>query len=487
MFLSSVRFQLTVWNVLVLMVILFGCGLALLFQMQASLLQNIDRELADHVRPALSAPFGPRPPQPGFQQSGQSPAGFMNDQPFPMPPGPPPDSGQGPPGPRHPNDMRVLNPRGVDMGAGGLKAFDEDSFLRSLGGETVSSTVEQNHQLWRVYSTPRRRPDGQIGAVVQAEQSLAPMEQEKADLVRTLLTLIPLGLIAAGVGGAFLTGRSLRPVQRIATEVDRIQAEDLGRRLPEAGNDEFSRLTKTLNAMLGRLKAAFEEQRRFTMDASHELKTPLTVIKAKTSIALTKPRQQDVYRAVIETVDHAADQMAQIVQDLLLLAQADSGHLGRDRQMVLIQDMIHSALAGVWAEGGPPVAVELGDPPPTVPCNPGQLTRVVRNLVENAVRHTPKSGSVTVGAVCLPDGVQITVADDGEGIAPEHLPHLTERFYRVDTARSRETGGSGLGLAICKSIVEAHKGRLEIESAVGAGTTVRIWLPDNHHPESFPQ
>jgi heavy metal sensor kinase len=304
------------------------------------------------------------------------------------------------------------------------------------------------------------------------------MKAEIADLVRTLLTLIPLGLIAAAVGGAFLTGRSLRPVQRIATEVDRIQAEDLGRRLPTAGNDEFSRLASTLNAMFARLQASFEEQKRFTMDASHELKTPLTIIKAKTSVALIKPRPAESYRSVIETVDQAADRMNDIVQDLLLLAHADSGQLARDRKIVRATDLIKEALDGVWNEDGPAVVTEISNPVPEILCNPGQLSRAIRNIVENAVQHTPSGGCVRIRADSTCGPVQITVADTGEGIAAEHLPHLTERFYRVDKARSRESGGSGLGLSICKGIVEAHGGTMEIESTLGVGTTIRIQLPN---------
>lgn len=477
---SSVRFQLTLWNVLVLMIVLFGCGLALVYRTQTYLLNGVDQSLEDRARPLLAphpppAPPPGRPPgmQPGF--GGPSANGFPAGFGGPPMGFPPPDRG-GPPM-RLPAGIRRIPLNSPDDS--GPSPFDQAAFRESAGGGTVWTTIDLDGARTRLYSAPVRGAGGGVDAVVQVEQPLAPMEEQVANLTRMLLTLIPLGMLAAGAGGAFLTARALKPVQQMADSVGRIQAEDLGQRLPVRGNDEFSHLATTLNAMLARLQAAFDEQRRFTMDASHELKTPLTVIKAKTSVALTRERPAESYRGVIEAVDRAADQMAGIVQDLLLLAQADSGQLGKDADELSLRDLIEKAREGVWVSDGPPIEVDLPDPAPPVVGNATQLARVVRNLLQNAVGHTPADGCVRVSARERAGEIEIAVSDTGEGIAPEHISHLTERFYRVDTARSRQTGGTGLGLAICKSIVEAHDGRLEIESALGAGTTVRIFLPDS--------
>jgi two-component system phosphate regulon sensor histidine kinase PhoR len=179
---------------------------------------------------------------------------------------------------------------------------------------------------------------------------------------------------------------------------------------------------------------------------------------------------------VIETVDRAADQMAGIVQDLLLLAQADSGQLGQNQERLCVREIAEKALEGVWATDSPPIQLDISEPSPAIFGNGGQIKRALRNLAQNAIDHTPTGGCVIISAVAQAGEVEIAVVDNGEGIAREHIVHLTERFYRVDTARSRQTGGTGLGLAIVKSIVDAHGGRLRIESSPGAGTTVRVWF-----------
>ena len=341
----------------------------------------------------------------------------------------------------------------------------------------VFSTVRHGDDEWRVYSAPNRDPEREIIGVIQTEQPLDTVGEEMASLDRVLLTLLPAALLAAGLGGAGLTVRSLRPVRRIAATAERIQAEDLSERLPISGRDEYAQLAATLNAMLGRLQSAFNEQRRFTSDASHELKTPLTAIKAKTSVALTRPRSADSYRETLAAVDRTADQMTLLVQNLLHLAQADAGQIGQDRCRVAVRDVIELGLDLIDTREGPPVLLDISDPDLEVFGNPSELSRVVANLVTNARRHTPPTGRVSVCTTSGEEGVVIAVSDTGEGIAPQHLPHLGQRFYRVDAARGRDRGGTGLGLAICKSIVEAHGGRMEIESRVGCGTVVRVCLP----------
>ena len=517
---SSVRTQLILWNVVILTLILVVCGSAVRYRMEDGLVQAVDRELVDRSRPALDdgpppqgqgAPQGrQQPPQgrvqpslyvtpgstgqgqplPGQLQPGPGMDGFggqdMGQGGYPggppngaqgmpgMPPPPGPDFQGGPPPRRRERpDVRVITPAGTDHL--GNPPFSQDAYQASFTGKTVYRTIVQDGAHWRVYSTPRG-PAG--GPVVQAEESMAPIDAEMDDLNKALMTMIPISLIAAALGAAFLTIRSLRPVHQIAAAVNRIQAEDLSRRLPVNGSDEFARLSGTLNAMLGRLKSAFDEQRRFTMDASHELKTPLTVIKAKTSVALTRERTPESYQSTLETVDRAADQMARIVQDLLLLAQADSGQLGADKKPVSMRYVVDAALDGVFPEGGgPSITVDIPEPSPMILANSSQLARVFRNLIENALRHTPANGTIGVSVQTSAAGVEAVVKDSGEGIAPEHLERLGERFYRVDTARTREKGGTGLGLAICKGIVDAHGGRFRIDSTLGHGTAVHVWLP----------
>ena len=454
MVLSSGRIQLTLWNVVVVTLILLGGGVSLHYRMRAVLSESVDLALEQRARPFLVVK---RPPF-------AVPRAYVDRTPHQHPP-----FGHGP-------DLRILTKRGREPF--GLRGpFDSATFPRSLSGHVVLSTVRHGDDEWRVYSAPNRSPNREIIGVVQTEQPLDTVGDEIASLDRVLLTLLPVALLAAGLGGAGLAVRSLRPVRRIAATAERIQAEDLSERLPVSGRDEYAQLAATLNAMLGRLQSAFDEQRRFTSDASHELRTPLTAIKAKTSVALTRPRSAGSYRETLAAVDRTADQMALLVQNLLQLAQADAGQIGQDRCRVAVRDVVEMGLDLIDTREGPPVLLDIPDPDLEIFGNPSELSRVICNLVSNARRHTPPTGRVSVRTSGGEDGVEIAVSDTGEGIAPQHLPHLGQRFYRVDAARGRDHGGTGLGLAICKSIVEAHGGLMEIESRVGCGTVVRIHLP----------
>jgi signal transduction histidine kinase len=319
---------------------------------------------------------------------------------------------------------------------------------------------------------------------VQALYPMTEINRAIFGLNRALLILVPVALLCAGAGGAALTDQVLRRVRQLAQSAANIGANNFSERLPVLGRDEFSSLAETFNGMLGRLETAFrqqkrlvEQQRRFTADASHELKTPLTIIKGNTSLALAGETDEAGYRQSLQEIDVAANTMSQLVQDLLLLARSDGGQLGRGRVDLPLREVLEQAISqtarDVNAAG---VRLVAGDNL-RVTGNEKELTRLFRNLLENAIRHTPQSGAITVEA--LQDGprIVVTVADTGTGIASEHLSHLGERFYRIDDARSRPTGGTGLGLSICRGIVEAHGGSIAFQSKVGAGTTVRVTLP----------
>jgi signal transduction histidine kinase len=277
-------------------------------------------------------------------------------------------------------------------------------------------------------------------------------------------------------------------VKRITAEAAQIGAQDLSRRLEVTGKDELSELASTFNGMIARLEAAFqqmeqayEQQRRFTADASHELRTPLTTIKANTSLALCGEPTPAEYREALEAADEAADSMNRIVQDLLLLARSDGGQLGLALQAVPLRELLGRAISVVQDPESAELALRLQAEDLAVVGDSHHLARLFVNLLENAIRHTPATGKITVQAEPdprAPARVAIRVTDTGEGIPAQHLPHVCERFYRVDAARSHGSrGGTGLGLAICQSIVQAHSGTLQISSEIGRGTTVTVTLP----------
>jgi signal transduction histidine kinase len=314
-----------------------------------------------------------------------------------------------------------------------------------------------------------------------------------------------------------LAGKVLRPVKMITQIAREIHATDLRRRLHLKRRDEFGELAATFDHMLARLEAAFKRQAQFTADASHELRTPLTIINLEVNRALTQVEQPEGYRRVLEQIHVENEQMAAIVNSLLLLARADTGQVTLDMQEVDLGDI---ALASVerllplarqnqltLATGALPEVLVRGDPQ--------YLGQMLSNLIENGIKYTSGVGErVFVELACekgqpqgstyacppekIPHSTQhasawgiLRVQDDGPGISEEYLPYLFERFYRVDKARSRrlqgpvqsgklsneEPGGSGLGLSIVQWIVEAHGGEIRVESSIGAGSIFEVRLP----------
>lgn len=487
---GTVRLRMTLWNVAVLALILGIMGGVVRYKVQADLFATVDRTLAERAHEAGRL-YALGPPYTGqnARTTGRSrvldpmvaaaEGSLIGSKPHLLPPMLP----------------RVLSRRSPG-GSGGPpqeEPWDRDAYARSLAGRTVYSTVlEPGSPAGRLYpvrilSMPIERR-GQVDGVVQLAYPLDGVLREIDALTSTLLALVPFGLLAAGLGGAFLTGRALRPVGEIAGTAARLGANDLSERLPVAGEDEFSELSSSINAMLERLEEAFDRQRRFTADASHELRTPLSIILANTGLALEHPWPEARYCEFLTAIDTAAGRQSRIVEELLFLARADAGRLARDVGPVCLIEVLEEAGEFAQRRGPTPgvavaqperpcIRLEPIDPALMVSGSGSELTRLFTNLLENAARHTPPEGMVTVSATVDAGSVTVMVVDTGEGIAPEHLPHLGERFYRVDTARSAATGGNGLGLAICRSIVEAHGGRMTIESKVGAGTVVRVRLP----------
>ncbi|HZO87343.1 MAG TPA: ATP-binding protein [Chthonomonadaceae bacterium] len=473
-FLTSVRARLTLWNVGVLALALLVAGGMLRLSLARNLTASVNQELAAEARfhqvvwaRGLAGPWrGSGPPWE------RRPMGLtLPGVPAPPPPRHPP-AGPGPPSRRM---TRVFDRNGRSLFPSGEGApWDRRAFALAAQGQELYSTVRVEGEPLRVFSAPLRQ-NGQVAGVVQVVYSLADVERALTNLNQTLLALAPVALALAAAGGLFLTGRMLRPVRAATQAAARIGAGELSRRLPVVGGDEFAELAATLNAMLGRLEQAFEQQRRFTADASHELRTPLTVIKANTSLALSDPDLPAEHRQAWEATDRAASRMRALVQDLLLLARSDAGEFKFELRPTLLREVVESAIEAAQVPGSAPVANEVSGEL-AVFGEPGHLVRLFVNLLTNAIRHTPPCGCISVSARAEGEFVRVLVEDTGTGIPPEHLPHVLDRFYRVDSARSREEGGTGLGLAISKSIAEAHGGILRIDSVLGQGTTVQITL-----------
>ena len=286
-------------------------------------------------------------------------------------------------------------------------------------------------------------------------------------------------MILAGIGGLFLASRVLRPVEQITKTAQEIGEGDLSRRIDVKTNDELGKLASTLNDMIGRLEEAFNRQRQFTADASHELRTPLAIMQAEATLALSKERTEDDYRKSLETISQESSYMSSVIGKLLFLARSDAGKEQLTFEDVDIKNLIVELSTNIEAlaqDKGIKFTVDAQESL-IVNGDKVKLRQLFINILENAIRYTPNDGNISVSAVKKDENALVAISDTGVGIPPEHLPHIFERFYRVDKARSRAEGGVGLGLAIAKYIAESHGGKIELESQVGKGTTFNITIP----------
>lgn len=348
------------------------------------------------------------------------------------------------------------------------------------GSPASGVATDQSGRRWRV-STQPLLSGGSVATVVVVGHDLAELNEVLGRLGLVLLGLLPLGLLGAGIGGYVLAGRALRPVAAITHKAAEISEHDLAQRLPVHSKDELGRLAATFNGLMERLQHAFERQRRFTADASHELRTPLSVIQAITSQKLMARRAPEEYEQALRQIDDAAGYMGKLVNHLLILARADAGQLALEHERVDLAELVEHVAAQVGEASGRPISVHASGPV-SVSGDALRLTELFLNLLENAVKYTPPGGSVAVHVERSGATGRVTVRDTGIGIAPEHLPHIFERFYRADKSRSRDEGGTGLGLAISLWIAEAHGGSLRAESEPGRGTTMTATLPLEEQP-----
>ena len=276
----------------------------------------------------------------------------------------------------------------------------------------------------------------------------------------------------------WIVSRALRPLRKLSQQADHLGPEDPSRRLGEAGVDqEVFALASALNRALDRLSEAYARQQRFTADAAHELRTPLTALRTNCEVTLRRERSADELRETLESVYRTVLRMVDLVQDLLALSRLQQESMPGDSTCVELTTIVREAVSlhTKSAKAGD-VRLELElDPPVTVCGNAGLLTECVSNLVENAVRHTPAGGRVSV-SVCG-DEPKVVVRDTGSGIDEEHLGKIFERFYRVDTGRSRGTGGAGLGLALAAEIARVHGGKITAMSQPGEGSCFTLHLP----------
>jgi len=318
-------------------------------------------------------------------------------------------------------------------------------------------------------------------AVIQVGESLAQLNTTLQNVLIELLLTVPFVLLLGALGSYWLAGRAFIPVDRLTRTAQQIKAGDLHQRVPvPRSHDEIQRLALTLNEMIERLEQTFTRQRRFVADASHELRTPVAAIRSMTELAQLQQLSQEEYNKMLHDINVESERLGHLISDLLALARADEGQTRLECAPVRLDVLSHAVAANaeplalehdVTVQVEAPVSVVvMGDE--------ARLIQAVMNLLDNAIIYTNAGGQVTLTVETKQQQAYLRVHDTGIGIAPEHLPHLFERFYRVDQARVRTEGNSsGLGLAIVDWVIHAHGGTISIESQVGKGSTFTITLP----------
>ncbi len=378
-----------------------------------------------------------------------------------------------------------------------LRGMSEDVYctVRSPDGTVLFNTGDVDSRLTErspgFYSNGDLREvevSGLEGARVLIGRSIAP---ERKALSRLLLQILATGLavLVLGLcGGGWLANRSLSPISALTESASKAGPNDLSSRLDvDAAPEELRELSTAFNASLDRLSTALEARRRFTADASHELRTPIATLRSQAESALRRERTPDEYQATLAACLRASKRMSDLVEGLLTLASADTGvnttHTEEVDLRILVEERIEA-----WRERARRAGINLFCVADKVVVrgDPLLLANVLDNLLANAIRYSDSGGRVEVSLDSEDSSAVLQVSDHGIGIQAEALPHVFERFYRADFARSREQGGFGLGLAIAMQIVEAHGGSIEAESQWGEGSTFTVRVPRidlNTNPE----
>lgn len=347
---------------------------------------------------------------------------------------------------------------------------------------TLALTVSGGDVAYRVLSRPL--VDGGARYRLSGAYALGDIEAMLARIRAMFLVAIPLLLLSAAGGGYLLAKRSLAPVASMTARAAEISATTLHERLPVGGGDELVALARVVNDLLDRLDHAFAQQRRFVADASHELRTPTAILRTEADVTLSREHRTEAdYRASVEVMQDAARRLTRIVDDLFLLARADAGHLVARRELVYLDEIVDDAsraVRSVAEQRGVRVAAREALEAP-LHGDADLLGRLFLNLLDNAIKYSPDGGTVTVDLTRDDGRYVVAVADEGAGIPADAQERVFERFFRVDTARSRSensaTSGAGLGLAIARRIAEMHGGRLDLAESRPGRTVFRVSLP----------
>ena len=318
--------------------------------------------------------------------------------------------------------------------------------------------------------------------------SRRPVERTMRHLRIYFAVFVPAFVLLTAAAVRSGVRRLLAPIEDVRRSAERISRENVSERLPlDVLDGEFLSLAKTFNEMLDRLDRAMQDLRNFAADAAHELRTPIANLRAEIETAARHERTRDEHERILDSLGEEVSRMGRIVEDLLTLARLDLRQHALRKEPVSLRPLLEETRE-LWEDPAEArgIAIEVEGEDVEIQADTVALRRVFSNLVQNALQYGRDGDRIVLKAGRRGDRAEVRVEDNGPGIAAEHLPHLFRRFYRVDPARSRNTGGAGLGLAICKSFVEAHEGAISVESAAGRGTVFTIDLPARARPATEP-
>lgn len=470
----GIRLQLMLWYTTVFVVLLFCSDAILYTQLQTSLTASLDTALQNQTQQIASG------------ISNQNGTITVQDVTGDLP-----ESNSNISGPQGSNVdvifgtlIRILDAQGrIVRISPAFRALivPEASFTQPLHGTPWQGNVTTRNGLAvRLYSMAVL-DNGAPLAIVQVGESLTQLNTSLQSVLLELLLIAPFALLLGALGSYWLATRAFIPIDRLTRIARQIKAGDLHRRVPiPPAHDEIHRLAETLNEMIERLDQAFARQRRFVADASHELRTPVAVIQSMADLALSQEHIPQEYATLLENITTETERLGHLISDLLALARSDEGQTMLEQEPVCL-DLLARAVAAnaevLAAEHGITVQVQPGEAI-TILGDEARLIQAVMNLLDNAILYTNAGGQVILSVKRKGNQALLTIRDTGIGIAPEHLSHIFERFYRVDPVRVRTEGNSsGLGLSIVEWVVQAHGGSIVVESQVRQGSTFTVTLP----------
>ncbi|HEX5432473.1 MAG TPA: ATP-binding protein [Bryobacteraceae bacterium] len=447
----SLRLRLTLWYSAVLLAGLALFGLTTWFVFQARLMAGVDQRLEQTLQ-GLQTVFTIE----GADQSadlGEELEEYVREV---------PDGGL----------IQLTDSSGRQI----LPAGKPEDFPASLLSAPGFQTIGRNRVKYRALARQFEYGGERYSALAAAP--LTEVSEARRELSELLIALTPAVLLVAFAGGYWISRRALAPVDEMTRAAESMGVQNLSRRLPvPPTRDELERLALAWNELLERLEKSVERIQQFTADASHELRTPVALIRSTAELALRRERGLEDYRKALREIEIEAERITELTESLLALARADANRGSMPLAPVDVNELVKEAVAQsrVFAEAK---GLSFEDAPASRPAmahaNEAGIRRILRILIDNAIEHTPAGGVIAVSATAHNGAVALSVKDSGEGIPPAALPHIFERFYRADEARGRK--GAGLGLSLAQAIAQAHGSEIAVQSAPGEGACFRIDL-----------